>query len=114
VSIAIPDRQGRLPLQIASEHKLPCYKILASAEPRALIARCTLTRLYPFHQLAAVRMKQLDIDEEHGHWTDMIFTLLRKTPHLIQSGMRNKTWKNSQEYLELHQIDLTIAQLQAR
>jgi hypothetical protein len=42
------------------------------------------------------------------------FTLLRKTPHLIQSGVRNEAWKNSQEYLELHQIDLTIAQLQAR
>lgn len=69
MSVAIPDRQGRLPLQIASEHKLPCYRILASAEPRALIARCTLTRMYPFHQLAAVRMKQLNIDEEHGHWT---------------------------------------------
>jgi hypothetical protein len=113
VSVAIPDRQGRLPLQIASEHKLPCYKMLASAEPRALIARCTLTRMYPF-QLAAVRMKHLDIDEEHGQWTDMIFSLLRKTPHLIQSGVRNEAWKNSQEYLELHQIDLTIAQLQAR
>jgi hypothetical protein len=113
VSVAIPDRQGRIPLQIASEHELPCYKILASAEPRALIARCTLTRMYPF-QLAAVRMKHLDIDEEHGQWTDMIFSLLRKTPHLIQSGVRNEAWKNSQEYLELHQIDLTIAQLQAR
>jgi len=44
----------------------------------------------------------------------MIFTLLKKTPHLIQSGVRNEAWKNSQEYLELHQIDLTIAQLQAR
>lgn len=27
MSVAIPDRQGRLPLQIASEHKLPCYEV---------------------------------------------------------------------------------------
>ena len=72
--------------------------------------------MYPF-QLAAVLTTQegLDKDDEHdGQWTDMIFTLLRKTPHLIQSGVRNEAWKDSQEYLELHRIDLTIAQLQAR
>ena len=101
---------------MASEHKLPCFEILAAAEPRALTTRCTLTRMYPF-QLAAVRTtpEGLDKDDEHDvQWTDMIFSLLRKSPHLIQSGVRNEPWKDHPDYLELQRIDLTIAQLQAR
>lgn len=115
-SIGIPDQQGRLPLHIATEQKLPCYDVLVNTEARALTTRCIVTRMYPF-QLAALGREDVSVcADAHNEWTGMIYTLLRKTPHLIQDGMssNNEPWRNSQEYLEIQKIDLSMAQLQAR
>jgi hypothetical protein len=61
-SAGLPDAEGRLPLHVAMEHNLPlpCFEIIANAEPRALPTRCMMTHMYPFQQSAVLLGKQMD------------------------------------------------------
>lgn len=96
-SINIPDGDGRLPLHIAIEHGLPCWQILADAEPRAMERLDPNNRLYPFQTAALVSS---DTEQQNPYKfhesTNTIYTLLRKAPHVVMKSSRIKDakWNN--------------------
>jgi len=119
-SVHILDGQGRLPLHVAAEHGLPCYDIIADAEPRALTTRCLVTHLYPF-QLPAFglakmksRYTSLLYRTLQDAAIDMTYTLLRKTPHLIHGIIPCEPWVENQECEEIERNILEITQLAPR
>lgn len=113
-SVSLTDGKGRLALHMAVENKLPFFEALADAEPRALSSRCPVTHMYPF-QLAGLPMHTIneydDADRIKTISASMAFTLLRKSPHLLQRYLSNKSWMESEEYKEIHRNNLRIAQL---
>lgn len=104
-STRIANGQGQLPLHLFSSHADICSLNLAEAEPQALVTRCKVSGLYPF-QLAAISRKE--------NATSVIYSLLRKAPHVLQSYRKEESWMDSPEYKEIQQNKLKIAQMDAR
>jgi hypothetical protein len=87
-SAGLPDGQGRLPLHLAVETGLPCYEIIANAEPRALQTRCIVTHMYPF-QLVFFRDPERYKKEWQWGLLNRTYKLLRKAP-LMARGMASR------------------------
>jgi len=84
-SAGIPDRNGRLPLHIAMEHGIPCFRLVAKAEARALTTRCQVTHLYPFQlAVAGLSLRETSPRETSVNISvENAFKLLRMCPEVI-------------------------------
>ena len=125
-SAGSPDEQGRLPLHVAVENALPCIDLLIQAEPRALVTRCLVTRMYPF-QLAAYGLATREeyctsTDKQIIAAVETTFNLLRNSPSTARVlAARREPWMENPIYIDiqLNKKDillykLKIAELEAR
>lgn len=115
-SARVLDDQWRLPLHIALEHGSPCWNLLEQAEGRAVTTRCPETRMYPF-QIAAAAARRDDMPSQMSEAiaTNAVYTLLRKAPHLLESGRCSADpCLNSQEFLDVQLNKLEAEQLDVR